>query len=259
MTARSNPKIVRLLANAVRGGCDCSLPEMFEALELEGSTLEKVVHVRQFVEESGLELLPSLEAGEIETIRSLRLRESSALDAEAVLAEIRDETDTVELKGSLICDLNKLRDSPKAAETELRSEDVLHSVMKTIAAFLNCGGGILFIGVEDGGKKLVGIENDFRFLSEGKQDRDHWEIMLRDLVKTRFHDGAVVNDHLKSNYFERDGTCVARMHVLRRTKLSLLRYKTALTVYRRQGNRTVDVPMEQLEEFIEFRKGNFGQ
>jgi hypothetical protein len=257
MTASANPKIVRLLAKAVRGGCDCSLPEVFDALELEGSTLEKVFRVKEFVEQSGLELKPPLDGGEIDTVRSLRLKDSSSPHPDVASNEIGDESDDIELKGSLICDLNKLRDSPNSSIDDLRSEGVLHSSLKTIAAFLTCGGGVLYVGVEDSKKAIIGIENDYRFLSTGKEDRDHWELMFRDLIKSRFHEGSIVNDYVRSAYFEKESKCIARIEVLHRTKISFLRQKGVLTAYRRQWNRTVDVPVEQFEEFIEFRKVNY--
>lgn len=49
-------------------------------------------------------------------------------------------------------------------------EYIKHEIAKTIAAFLNTNGGVLFIGVNDKGK-IIGLENDYKiFTSENKKD-----------------------------------------------------------------------------------------
>jgi predicted HTH transcriptional regulator len=55
------------------------------------------------------------------------------------------------------------------------------SVTKTIAAFLNAVGGTLLIGVEDSGT-VLGIEPDFEYLKQGKQDADGWLLSLQDVI-----------------------------------------------------------------------------
>ena len=50
--------------------------------------------------------------------------------------------------------------------TDCRDVKMEHSVLKTIIAFLNCDGGVLFVGVDDNGE-LVGIEAD-HFPNEDK-------------------------------------------------------------------------------------------
>lgn len=55
------------------------------------------------------------------------------------------------------------------------------SVTKTIAAFLNANGGTLLIGVDDSGA-VLGIEPDFGYLSQRKQDSDGWMLSLKEAI-----------------------------------------------------------------------------
>ena len=55
------------------------------------------------------------------------------------------------------------------------------SITKTIAAFLNTDGGTLLIGVDDSGQ-VLGIEPDFEYLKQGKQDADGWRLSLKDVI-----------------------------------------------------------------------------
>ncbi len=78
------------------------------------------------------------------------------------------ESDTVEFKSSLRMNLHIGR----------RDERLEHSVIKTLAGFLNREGGILLIGVDDNGTP-VGIESD-KFKSEDKMS-----LHLVNIVKAR--------------------------------------------------------------------------
>ena len=72
------------------------------------------------------------------------------------------ESDKVEFKSSLHHPYGPLYpgQAPKQVQKLLRK-----SVTKTIAAFLNSGGGTLLIGVEDSGT-VLGVEPDFVYLSQ---------------------------------------------------------------------------------------------
>ncbi len=45
-----------------------------------------------------------------------------------------------------------------------------HEIAKTIAAFLNCEGGILIVGVDDD-NNILGLENDFSLYSKNQEDK----------------------------------------------------------------------------------------
>jgi serine/threonine protein kinase len=95
------------------------------------------------------------------------------------------ESDKIEFKsslhhpyGPLPPDLEKL--PPAQAKKEIQKR-LRKSVTKTIAAFLNSEGGTLLIGVADSGT-VLGIEPDFDYLKQGKQDTDGWLLSLQDVI-----------------------------------------------------------------------------
>lgn len=66
------------------------------------------------------------------------------------------------------------------AEREVQKE-LQKAVTKTIAAFLNSGGGTLLIGVRDSGA-VLGIEPDFVYLKKGGQNADGWLLSLQQVI-----------------------------------------------------------------------------
>jgi Schlafen, AlbA_2 len=80
--------------------------------------------------------------------------------------------------GPLPPDLQKLQ--PGQARKEIQKL-LRKSATKTIAAFLNSEGGTLLIGIEDSGT-VLGIEPDFEYLRQGKQDTDGWLLSLQGVI-----------------------------------------------------------------------------
>lgn len=258
MQLKSNQKLADLLSSAVRRRAERTLQDLFEALELpaELDTLDKLFQVKNFCVQFDLELVPSIERGDLYSVRCLRFRDGNTPGRDQVQSEIEArESSGLELKSSLLFDYQKAKHVPNSAPSDLKSEGVLHSAMKTIAAFLNSGGGILYVGVADSGAPM-GIETDFVFLKEDKRNADSWELMLRDFVRDRFYEGGSVNDYIRVAFISLDNKLLARIDVASRNRTSFLKNKStnACCVYRRQGNRTTEVPIEQLEEFIANRR-----
>jgi hypothetical protein len=248
-------KLGSFLTDATGRGAEATLSEMFEIFELplSDSTLAKVVQCREILESLGLSLVPDMTKGELDTIRRVQSSQLRVLTAESAKLEIAGaESNDLELKSSLLYDHKKAASCPGSHVNELRSESVLHSSLKTIAAFLTSGGGVLYIGIEDA-RNVLGIEYDFRLLGAGKQSEDGWELHLRDLIKGNFKDGDNVNDYIGADFLSLDSMCVSRIEVARRRKLSFLKWKGAHHLYRRQGNRTEEVTIEQIEEFLGLR------
>jgi predicted HTH transcriptional regulator len=124
--------------------------------------------------------------------------------------------------------------------------------MKSIAAFLTSRGGTLYLGVDDN-SNIVGIEYDFRLLNEGKRNEDGWELQFRNLVTGNFKDGDNVNDHMDIRFTTIETKRISRVTVGSRKKLSFLKYKNSYHLFRRQGNRSEEVTIEQVEEFLALR------
>ena len=85
----------------------------------------------------------------------------------------KGETEHVEFKSSLRWDFREEKPNKIL-------EDV---ILKSIAAFSNAKGGILFIGVTDD-LEIIGLEHDFKTLK--KQDVDYFELHLRKLINNQY-------------------------------------------------------------------------
>ena len=96
-------------------------------------------------------------------------RDRRAIDIAALLGQ--GESDHVELKETARWNV---REDRKDARMEL-------AIAKTVAAFLNSGGGILIIGADDTGTG-TGLERDLATLRT--PDHDRFELWMRDLFST---------------------------------------------------------------------------
>jgi len=89
------------------------------------------------------------------------------------------ESSLIEFKSTLRVDLT----------TKKPERFIEHTVLKTIAAFLNTKVGTLLIGVEDN-KNIIGLETDFNSFSKGdKLDefRKHLDNLIANSIGNRFH------------------------------------------------------------------------
>ena len=80
----------------------------------------------------------------------------------------RGESDSLEFKSSARWNMR----------TQQRDDAMETVISKTVAAFMNSGGGTLLIGVDDGGK-LIGLGPDYATLKT--PDADRFELWIRDL------------------------------------------------------------------------------
>lgn len=253
MTALPPTKqVVDFLTSATSRGTEARLEELFELFELPKaeSTLAKVMIVGEILERLGLCLVPDLRRGELDTVRRIFPKDTRVITPEIALSEIANkESPDLELKSSLMYHHARAANNPDTEIVNLKSDDVVHSCLKTVAAFLTSGGGILYVGVDDA-CKILGIEFDFQLLGTDKQNEDGWELQLRNLVTGNFKDGDNVNDYVKVRFLPIDGKCVSRIEVGPRNRLSFLKWKNNYHLFRRQGNRTEEITIEQIEEYL---------
>jgi predicted HTH transcriptional regulator len=129
------------------------------------------------------------------------------------------------------------------------------SLLKTVAAFLNCGGGILFVGIDDTGV-AIGLKHDCALLGCEKIDTDKWQLEFRNHITGKYKEGMSLNDYIDVDFVMVKGVYIARIHVRIRKRLTFLKQDKTFKLYRRQGNRTTEVLPEKIEEFLENRRGN---
>lgn len=151
----------------------------------------------------------------------------------------------LEFKSTFLFDVRRFRAAPESTKEQLKSDEVLHSSLKTIAAFLNSEAGVLLIGVEDDGS-ILGVENDYGYC--GDAGRDSWELTFRDLVQNRFYDGRSVNNFVRLSSLEWLRHIV-RILVTKRNQLSYLKSKSGdFELFVRQRKRHLRLSLPEAEQ-----------
>lgn len=253
-----SPQFTRLISRALSGGTEITLNELIDALELrdQGLLLDQIESIRTALNTWQLQLTPHLNTGDLDTSRVLRALDIHPITTEMILAEInKGECATVEFKSSLLYDHKKAVFAPQTPLKELRSDEVILSTLKTIGAFLTCGGGTLFVGLDDN-SNILGLDYDCSILDCNTFDADKWQLELRNQITGKFKDGKSINDYLEVTFALLGQISVARIQIQGRRKLAFIKKGNNISLLRRQGNRTVEVFIDELEEFIEHRKGN---
>lgn len=254
-----NNSLAKLFAKVSRDNAEVTIVELFVSLEMLESepTLSKVMGLNNQLNALGLKLIPSIDQGDLNSVRRVVFVDDGLITPEIARSELaQPESDSLELKSSLLFDHNKAKAMPGLDPMACKSEEVLVSSLKSVAGFLNSLGGLLIIGVDDS-RSLIGIQYDYPCITSKleKQNQDSWELSFRDFVVSRFKDGGMVNDYIECKIIEIDTIPVARIKVSPRRKLSFLKLKDgSYTLFRRQGNRTFQVKIEDVEEFIELRR-----
>ena len=113
-----------------------------------------------------------------EILQKLKQPESNILEFKASLLTPNESIEEIKMK-------YKLKD-PKDVESLIQKtkKSILHSSMKTIAAFANSDGGSLIIGIEDRTGKIIGLKNDYQHVIN--KDADGFLIELKNQIKSYF-------------------------------------------------------------------------
>ncbi len=145
------------------------------------------------------------------------------------------EGDGVEFKSTLEVDLG----------TGGKNPVLVHSVLKTIAGFLNTEGGTLILGVDDH-RNVLGLAKDYALCK--KADRDGFEQKLRDLILSRISPSPY--GRISVVFRVIDGEDVCGVLVTRSRVIVHLDHKD---VFKREGNETRKLEPEALPRWIEER------
>lgn len=241
----------RLFKEVASGRCSLTIGELADCLQLDGDlgTLGKVSKIQAILREHGLRAIPDLTKGELDTVRTILFDEKPVSDAETLAADLNgNENPRLEFKSTLRFDLKRYDNMAEPRdEQSCVSDEVVLSTLKTISAFANTDGGRLYIGVSDD-RKICGLAWDFKLRQT--PDIDKFELHFRDLMKSRFKDGAMVNDYVELAFVPHDGMLVARIDVTPRSQLTFVVHAKQHLLYRRQGNRTLAVEIYEMEEFV---------
>lgn len=185
-----------------------------------------------------------------------RVLSSLALDSlEGVLAEIAGlETSTIEFKASFQVDRKRQLADPGKALGEYKSELVLGSSLKTLAAFANTNGGTLYLGVEDDGT-ICGMADDFAISNPKRADFDGWDQFFRNIIRSKFSDGSSLAAYISASCFKvRNGAEFVRLRVARRRRVTFLKNNDNWNLFIRTGTQTNSIMYHEIENHFELKK-----
>lgn len=189
---------------------------------------------------------PTLGHGGLDDARVLFAQAPDSL--EAALKEISAlESFEVELKSSLLVDRKRMTFDPGHPASQYKSDDVLKSALKTIAAFANSGGGTLYIGVEDNGN-VCGLEEDFSAANPKRGDFDGWDLHFRNLISSRFSDGAALSAYVQSRELIFEDKSFVRVRIAPRSRLTFLKSGDQWELFIRSGTQTTSIPYCDIEK-----------
>jgi len=165
--------------------------------------------------------------------------EESQPQRDKTIAEIVEsgESGSVEFKSTLRVNLH----------TKANDHKIEHSVLKTVAAFLNTHGGTLVVGVDDSGTPL-GLDHD-GFVSEDKMDQ-HFANLIRERL------GAHHMLNIYPQFLDLQGKRVLMIRCEKGNAPAYLKDGRTESFFIRVSATTSELPASQIHDYI---KGRFGR
>jgi hypothetical protein len=120
-------------------------------------------------------------------------------------------------------------------------DNLEHSVVKTVAAFMNTHGGTLVIGVNDATKELKGLDRDLATLK--RKDVDGYELFLRQRFNTAF--GAEHSSRVSISFPTADHVTACVVYAPRSPRPVYVRNGDARDLFVRDGNSTRKLNSEE--------------
>jgi len=148
----------------------------------------------------------------------------------------REENENLEFKSTLRWDL-------RAAKVNRQLERM---AMKTIAAFLNSGGGHLVLGVADG-REVIGLTHDYKSLPRGDADgfENHFTSVFNNTI------GAELRRFVKLNFARVGDKDICIVEVKPSTTPAYVRFDNSEEFYVRTGNSTTPLKVSEATAYID--------
>jgi hypothetical protein len=133
----------------------------------------------------------------------------------------------------------------------VRSPEMRHGSLRTIAAFLNSEGGTLYIGVDDSGLP-IGLEGDFALIEEAFKE-DAFEGRLREFMKNSLDPIPLNSVTVKFEAIEGKTVCAVDVRPFGGVTYLTYRDKSGQeveSVFVRDGNRTIELRGRDRDAFV---------
>lgn len=131
-----------------------------------------------------------------------------------------------------------------------KDSEMIGNIVKTVAGFMNGKmGGVILIGVTDDGK-VVGLVDDYRVADARKQNRDGYELFLRNAVNDRLGGNSI--SFYDVSFHQLNGMEICQIQVKPASQPTFL--DGAFFV--RNGNQTRQLTTQEAIEYIRNRWGS---
>jgi hypothetical protein len=214
--------------------------------------LDAIARVQGRLDAWDVESDPPLGRFDLDYPRILKRKGGSDAEALTSAALKNFEDNECEFKETLCFDVKKNELGGRPPK-ECYSDEVLLSSLKTIAAFSNTAGGVLYVGISDE-RIPKGIERDYGFFSQNNQNFDGWELFLRGKIEQFFHNGKGVSSSVHVERVVLDGREIARLTVGSRKALTVIKWIGGDMLFIRNGNQTLSITIAEIEHHFELKK-----
>jgi hypothetical protein len=249
------PLLCSIAARALTAPTETTLRALLEeyGLDTGAELLVSLTNVQADLEGFAIACEPQIGVGNLDDVRVLSV--VSVDSVESMLKMIAGgERSDVEFKSSMLLDLRRYRNEPGEPLEAYKLEAVIRTMMKSIAAFCNSGGGTLFVGVEDD-TNVCGLAEDFLLANPNRGDFDGWDQYLRGQLESRFYDGKAVANYVRAVPLETAGKTFVRIQVANRANLTFLR-KTGggAELFVRSGTRSIPIEFQDIEKHYSIKR-----
>ncbi|MDB5117022.1 MAG: hypothetical protein JWQ79_2514 [Mucilaginibacter sp.] len=181
-------------------------------------------------------------------------------DVEQIKETIAEESlHAQRVKALIASGENKRTEYKSTLRYDIRQKSVLphieHSVLKTIAAFLNSEGGSLLIGVADDGS-IVGLDDDYSTFGKDKNHQDEWVKHFDNITGHAFSNAFMSNIKLEFALIDDKTVAIidinpSSTHVFMKNKAENNRKQ----FYIRRNGSTVELDLEDTVAYIKQKWG----
>lgn len=249
------PLLCSTAARALTAPTESTLRALLEEYELDtgAGLLTSLTKLLANLEGFAIACEPQIGVGNLDDVRVLSVVSIDAV--ESVLKVIAGgERSDVEFKSSMLLDVRRYRSEPGEPLEAYKLEAVTRTLMKSIAAFCNSGGGTLFVGIEDD-TNVCGLVEDFLLANPSRGDFDGWDQCLRGQLESRFHDGKAVANYARVVPLETEGKTFVRIQVAHRANLTFLKKAGGgAELFVRSGTRSIPIEFQDLEKHYSIKR-----
>lgn len=151
------------------------------------------------------------EGNTIEIIQTDSEKIYNQLISEMIFDLEHDENERVDFKETFAYPVDP--EKPLEEVTKSDKKFIRFLIGKAIASFANASGGTVYIGIQDGTKKIMGLERDFKLLDEGERDADGLLKKMKSYLPSLFGRENKIFEVVKLHFvkFEKKDICIIKI------------------------------------------------